>query len=73
MEILRPLYSIENDQGHVTGAMRGEDRTSELGESALKRRTLRPNTREARFAIPNASGRMRNRVLFPIRCSRHRR
>ena len=32
MEILCPLYSIQDDQGHATGAMRVENRTSEMGD-----------------------------------------
>ena len=30
-EILRPLYPVEDDQGHVSAAMRSENRTSKLG------------------------------------------
>lgn len=45
-------------------------RMGERMASRASRRIMKCSTCDARLAIPNASGRTRNRVLLPIRCNR---
>ena len=63
--------------GAAVKARRIHERLGQLQRMTVRRLPVRaqapqaaPSTREARFAIPAASGRIKNRVLLPIRCKR---
>ena len=54
-------------------AQMAKPKVARMGErmaSRASRRIMKCSTCDARLAIPNASGRTRNRVLLPIRCNR---